>query len=178
MTIAEIIEKLSQERTFGSRFPARIIFVEDLTAYSDLVSSLKSACDVTINIATFGKGDVAPRFDKLKEHLTTYFGQQVLLLSVGEYLRMCIKRELDNERSQFPAFWEAMQPEASRTRYIMPVFCCKDYFDRIVGHVDERQESYIWTLDSMAGVKNIQSPFTLRNLLGLLVLMHTTWNPG
>lgn len=153
MTIAEIIEKLSQERTFGSRFPARIIFVEDLTAYSDLVSSLKSACDVTINIATFGKGDVAPRFDKLKEHLTTYFGQQVLLLSVGEYLRMCIKRELDNERSQFPAFWEAMQPEASRTRYIMPVFCCKDYFDRIVGHVDERQESYIWTLDSMAGVK-------------------------
>lgn len=154
MTIAEIIEKLSQERTFGSRFPARIIFVEDLTAYVNLVSSLKSACDVTINIAAFGKDDVAPRFDKLKEQLATHYGQQVLLLSVGEYLRMCIKRELDKERSQFPAFWETMQPETSKSRYIMPVFCCRDYFDRIIGHVDERQEPYIWTLDSMAGVKN------------------------
>ena len=154
MTIAEIIEKLSQERTFGSRFPARIIFAEDLAAYTKLVRDLIGSCDVTINIADFGKDDVAPRFEKLKEHLTTYSDQQVLLLSVGEYLRMCVRRELDKERSQFPAFWETIQSESSKTRYIMPFFCCRDYFERIIGHVDERQEHYIWTLDSTVGVKN------------------------
>ena len=36
MTIAEIKEKLSQESGFGSRYPARIIFVEDLDEYSAL----------------------------------------------------------------------------------------------------------------------------------------------
>ena len=40
MTIAEIKEKLSQERGFGSRYPARIIFVENLDDYSALEHQL------------------------------------------------------------------------------------------------------------------------------------------
>lgn len=147
MTIAEIIDKLRQERELGSRFPARIIFTEDLSSYCALVTQLKSACDVTINIADFGKKDVVPQFDKLREAIKQYEGKQLLLLSVGEYLRMCIKRELNIERAQFPGFWEIMQQESSRTRYIMPVFACRDSFDRIVGKVDERQESFVWNLD-------------------------------
>lgn len=148
MTIADIINKLRQERDFGSRFPARIIFTDDLGLYSSLVSQLKSACDVTINIADFGKNDVVPQFEKLRTALEQYEGKQILILSVGEYLRMCIKRELNKERAQFPAFWEHMQQEASRTRYIMPVFSCRDSFDRIIGKVDERQEDFVWKLDS------------------------------
>lgn len=147
MTIAKIIDKLRQERELGSRFPSRIIFTEDLSSYSTLVAQLKSACDVTINIADFGKKDVVPQFDKLREALKQFEGKQILLLSVGEYLRMCIKRELNKERAQFPSFWEIMQQEASKTRYIMPVFACRDSFDRIVGKVDERQEYYVWDLD-------------------------------
>ena len=119
MTITEIIDKLRQERELGSRFPARIIFCEDLS-YSALVKQLKSACDVTINLADFGKKDVVPRFEKIRDAITQYDDKQVLLLSVGEYLRICIKRELNKERAQFPSFWEAMQQEASRTRIIMP----------------------------------------------------------
>lgn len=42
-----------------------------------------------------------------------------------------------------------MQQEQSKTRYIMPVFACRDSFDRIIGRVDERQESFLWTLDSL-----------------------------
>ena len=145
MTITEIIDKLRQERELGSRFPARIIFCEDLSSYSALVKQLKSACDVTINLADFGKKDVVPRFEKIRDAITQYDDKQVLLLSVGEYLRICIKRELNKERAQFPSFWEAMQQEASRTRIIMPV--CRDSFDRIVGKVDERQEAFMWKLD-------------------------------
>lgn len=155
MTIAEIIGKLSQEKRFGSRFPARIIFVDDLSTYSTLVSKLKSVCDVTINIAEFCKAnDIAPQFDKLRDNISTYTDQHILLLSVGEYLRMCIKRELSSDRAQFRAFWEIMQPEASRIRYIMPVFCCRDLFDRVIGKVDERQEDFVWVADSDAGSKS------------------------
>lgn len=91
--------------------------------------------------------DVVPRFEKIRDAITQYDDKQVLLLSVGEYLRICIKRELNKERAQFPSFWEAMQQEASRTRIIMPVFACRDSFDRIVGKVDERQEAFMWKLD-------------------------------
>ena len=105
MTITEIIDKLRQERELGSRFPARIIFCEDLSSYSALVTQLKSACDVTINLADFGKKDVVPQFEKIRASLAQHERKQVLLLSVGEYLRLCIKRELNKERAQFPAFW-------------------------------------------------------------------------
>ena len=53
MTIAEIKEKLSLERGFGSRYPARIIFVENLDDYSALEHQLKGICDVTINVPIF-----------------------------------------------------------------------------------------------------------------------------
>lgn len=147
MTITEIIDKLRQERELGSRFPVRIIFCENLSSYSALVAQLKSACDVTINLADFGKKDVVPQFDKMRISLARHEGKQVLLLSVGEYLRMCIKREINRERAQFPSFWEVMQQEGSRTRIIIPVFACRDSFDRIVGKIDERQETFVWELD-------------------------------
>lgn len=155
MTIAEIKEKLSLERGFGSRYPARIIFVENLDDYSALEHQLKGICDVTINVADFCRApDTVPQFDQIKNKLKECEGQQVLLLSVGEYLRLCTKRELNPDRRQFRAFWETQQPEASKTRVIIPVFNCRDIFDRIIGAIDERQEDYVWTLDSAPSVEN------------------------
>lgn len=150
MTIAEVKEKLSQERGFGSRFPARIIFTESLNAYSLLESQLKGVCDITINVADFCRApDTIPQFDQIKAKMNEYEGKLVLLLSAGEYLRLCIKRELNVERRQFMSFWETQQSEASRTRIIMPMFSCHDIFDRVVGSVDERQQDYIWTLETV-----------------------------
>lgn len=155
MTIAEIKEKLSQERGFGSRFPARIIFTENLDAYSLLESQLKGICDITINVADFCRApDTVPQFDLIKIKLNEYEGKQVLLLSVGEYLRLCIKRELNVERRQFLSFWETQQSEASRTRIIMPMFSCRDIFDRVVGSGDERQRDYVWSLDAAPTVES------------------------
>ena len=150
MTIAEIKEKLSQERDFGSRFPARIIFTESLESYSLLESQLKGVCDITMNVADFCRApDTVPQFDQIKAKLSEYAGKQILLLSAGEYLRLCIKRELNPERRQFLSFWETQQSEASRTRIIMPMFSCHDIFDRVIGLVDERQKDYVWTLDTV-----------------------------
>ena len=155
MTIAEIKEKLSQERGFGSRFPARIIFTESLDAYSLLERQLKGICDITINVADFCRApDTVPQFDLIKIKLNEYEGKQVLLLSAGEYLRLCIKRELNAERRQFLSFWETQQSEASRTRVIMPMFSCRSIFDRVVGSVDERQQDYVWSLDAAPTVES------------------------
>lgn len=150
MTITEIKEKLSQERGFGSRFPARIIFTESLDAYSLLEGQLKGICDITINVADFCRApDTVPQFDQIIEKMNEWEGKQVLLLSAGEYLRLCIKRELNAERRQFLSFWETQQAEFSKTRIIMPMFSCRDVFDRVVGSVDERQQDYIWTFDAV-----------------------------
>lgn len=81
MTIAEIKEKLSQERSFGSRFPVRIIFVENLNEYSVLEHQLKGICDVTMNVADFCRApDTVPQFDKIRQKLSECEGQHVLLL--------------------------------------------------------------------------------------------------
>jgi hypothetical protein len=48
--------------------------------------------------------------------LNEYEGKQVLLLSAGEYLRLCIKRELNAERRLFLSFWESQQSEASKNQ--------------------------------------------------------------
>lgn len=155
MRITEIKDMLSQERGFGSRFPNRIIFTENLDAYSMLENQLKGICDVTINVADFCRApDTVPQFDQIKARLQEYEGKQILLLSVGEYLRICTKRELNPDRCQFLSFWENQQAEASKTRVIMPVFSCRDIFDRVVGAVDERQQDYVWTLDSIPSMES------------------------
>ena len=155
MTIAEIIERLSQERSFGSRFPVRIVFVENLDEYSALENQLRGTCDVTMNVAEFCRAkDTVPQFEQIKKRLMECEGKQILLLSVGEYLRLCIKRELDSNRCQFRSFWELQQPEASKTRMIIPVFNGRDLFDRIIGSIDERQQNYVWTIDSIPNLES------------------------
>ena len=157
MKADEIIEKLSQEKKSGARFPARIIFTENLSSYAQLVNKLKSACDLTVNISDFCKSDdVPPDFEKIWESLAEKRDKQILVLSAGEYLRICQKREQRPERAQFRFFWEKMQPESSKTRYIMPVFCCRDDFEQIIGKVNERQEDFIWKLDPGTAKENYQ----------------------
>lgn len=154
MVITEIEEKLSQERGFGSRFPVRIIFAESLESYSLLERQLKAICDITINVADFCSAlDTVPQFDRIKAILEEHEGKQILLLSVGEYLRLCINRELNAERRQFLSFWETQQAETSRTRIIMPMFSCRDIFDRVAGAIDERQQDYVWVLDSVPPIE-------------------------
>lgn len=149
MTISDLKDLLKREKNFGSRFPARIIFAENLAAYLELVNQLQGICDRTINIAEFcAAADTVPKFHHVSNWLKSCAGKQILLLSVGEYLRLCTKRELDGERCQFKAFWEIQQPKYSLTRVIMPMFSCRELFDRIIGAVDERQQNYIWTIDT------------------------------
>lgn len=157
MNIAEIVSKVSNERQTPGRFPTRLIFARNFSDYVLLVGELKSVCDVVVDIANFTKGDVLPRFKDFKNEVAKHNGKQLLLLSFGEYLRICIKRERDKTTANFPGIWEQQQSENSTTKYIIPIFGGREIFDSIMPILDERQERFIWEVDE----SSIESEYSL-----------------
>lgn len=148
MTIQEIIDKVVAERHTPGRFPARIVFVRDFSDYCLLVDELRKICDDTINLASFARGDILPNFNELKQDLGKCTDKLILLLSFGEYLRLCAKRETAKETSMFPGIWASIQSESATTKYIIPLFGGRDLFDQVVPFVDERQKDFLWDLTS------------------------------
>jgi len=151
MTIDQIIKQINTERSVGSRFPVRLIFVENLSQYEDLVTRLNKLCDITVNLSDEDictGADIYPHFNNLHNKLSQHGNKHILLLSVGEYLRLRIKRETVVNEARFPSLWQLQQDAASKTRVFVPMFACRDLFDRVVPQIDERQLDYIWTLET------------------------------
>lgn len=149
MTIEEIQKKIDEERHIKSRYPLRVIFCEDFTEYQNLITQLTTSCDKTICIGDFcAADDVHPRFRKIERLIEKDPGNQILLLSVGEYLRIAVKRECEvTENAQFEPFWSKQYSVDSNTRVYLPMFLCKELFNRIIGEVNERQKIFLWELD-------------------------------
>ena len=152
MTVQEVVEKVRSERKTPGRFPARIIFVRDFSDYSLLVDELEKECDVTINLACYVRGDRFPRFRDLQRDLEGHANKTVLVLSVGEYLRLCSKRERVWETSVFPGFWRTMQAEHLTTKYILPLFGGRELLETVMPVVDERQRDFLWEVRSETGI--------------------------
>ncbi|MFZ5645983.1 MAG: BREX-4 system phosphatase PglZ [Bacillota bacterium] len=147
MTISEVVSKVSNERQTPGRFPTRLIFAHNFPDYLSLVGELKAVCDAVIDLADYTKGDVLPRFKDFKGEIARHSGKQLLLLSFGEYLRICIKRERDKTTAAFPGMWEQQQSENSTTKYIIPIFGGREIFDSIMPIQDERQQRFIWEVN-------------------------------
>ncbi|OQB25824.1 MAG: hypothetical protein BWY11_00202 [Firmicutes bacterium ADurb.Bin182] len=147
MNIAEIVTKVSNERQTPGRFPTRLIFAHNFADYLSLVGELKTVCDEVIDLSAFTKGDVLPRFKDFKNELSKHSEKQLLLLSLGEYLRICIKRERDKTTANFPSLWEQQQSEKSTTKYIIPIFGSREIFDSIMPIQDERQQQFVWEVN-------------------------------
>ena len=147
MSIDDIIQKISDERYTAGRFPARLIFVRNFKDYLTLVDGLGRACDVLLDIADFTKDDTIPRFNTLKIEMDKHMGKQILLLSLGEYMRICLKRERNKLSAKFPEIWEALTFESSTTKYIIPIFGGREIFDLIIPIQNERQQHFIWEAD-------------------------------
>lgn len=149
MNLDEIIEKINIERALCSRFPIRVIFVENLEDYSTLIANLENACDSVINIADYcNSDDVYPNFKDLYSEINQQKEKSILLLSVGEYLRLRINREIQPGEARFSSLWQLQFEASSKTRVFLPLFACKDLFERIILHVDERQKDNIWEFSS------------------------------
>ncbi|GHV30512.1 hypothetical protein FACS1894167_11470 [Synergistales bacterium] len=151
MIIDDILLRLREEREFASRFPVRVIFTENFSQYMKLLSELPASCDATLNLGDYCKGDVIPDFVRLKADINNGSDRNVLLLSMSEYLRVCVKRETDPETKKFQSLWEWNLGSLSKTRVIVPLFAARELFDRCVPAVDERQRQNLWTLDAETG---------------------------
>ena len=146
MTVQEIVNKVIAERQTPGRFPARLIFARNFLDYGVLVDELSKICEVTLNLATFTEGDIFPNFNALKRELLKHANKRILLLSLGEYLRLCAKRECNRETSVFTGLWETMQSENETTKYIMPLLGGRELLNQVVPIVDERQNDFLWDL--------------------------------
>ncbi len=143
MNIKEIIAKLSDEKNIPGRFPARVIFVRNIREYMSLVDELKTVCDVVLDLANYTNGDLIPHVKHMKEEIEKHKDKQILLLSLGEYLRICLKFESDKKKSSFPSLWESQQPVDEKTKYIIPILGGKEIFEAVIPFLDERQQDYI-----------------------------------
>ncbi len=157
MNITEIVSNVASERQTPGRFPARLIFARNFSDYISIVGELKSICDVVIDLADFTKGDVLPRFKDFKNEVAKHKEQQILFLSFGEYLRICVKRERDKTTAHFPGIWEQQQSENSATKYIIPIFGGREIFDSIMPIQDERQQRFVWEVNE----SSIESEYSL-----------------
>lgn len=151
VTIADILEKEELERKIESRFPVRVIFCDSLAEYRKLVTRLRGACDYCWNISEFCSEkypDRYPKFRKLLQRIDENSDKHILLLSVGEYLRMATKFEIYGDTvAQFYDLWSRMESPYSKTRIFIPIFGAKEYFYRAVGTINERQQDFIWDMD-------------------------------
>lgn len=147
MTLQQIMQKLAAEKAMGSRFPVRVIFVDSIQQYNELLHSLSQVCDKTLQLASFCAGpDHIPNFRKMLREIDKYEGKQILLLSVSEYLRLGIKRELLADKAQIPPLWQSLQKASSKTRIIIPMLSCRELWDRVIPEMGERQQDHAWIL--------------------------------
>ncbi|GHV42557.1 hypothetical protein FACS189490_11790 [Clostridia bacterium] len=146
MTINDAVSRVTDTRQTPGRFPARVIFVRNFSDYIKLVNELRQVCDVTLDIAAYTKTDLVPNFSELGKEMATHSGKQILLLSIGEYLRLCIKYELSANGGGFKSIWEEIQPTGLTTKYIIPMFGCRELFDQLVPIINERQTDFVWEI--------------------------------
>jgi hypothetical protein len=152
VTLDEVKNKIKYEidNKIPSRFPLRLIFINNIEEYIDIKRYLRDNCDTCISLgddAICETEDIYPHFGKLRTEIKKYPDKFILLLAMGEYLRFSLKRELAKEKSSFPSFFREMQDVDSKTRVFVLLFAATNLFDRIVPIVDERQKDHIWIVD-------------------------------
>lgn len=149
MTPEQVIDRVRQDKGIKSRFPLRIIFVDQFDQYKMITNKLAAICDGTINIADFcGGTDTYPDFAKIQNLLIEQPSRQIQLLGMGEYLRFAFSREKNAQRRQLISLWNKQQNAQDTARIILPMYACYDLWERVVPAVDERQAEHIWRVDA------------------------------
>lgn len=153
MTIDEILEKIKIEKTFGSRFPLRIIFCNTLDSYFkiiDAIQEMDSDCFSLVDHYSDENLDTLPKIRKSVDDFLSSSKDIVLLTGCGEYLRFTGRIEKNGEGTFTTKIWELTQSENSKKRLYVPVFAAKDIVLGAIGDKinDLRRKSdCLWDLD-------------------------------
>jgi hypothetical protein len=152
MTLDEVKNSIKNEidNRIPSRFPLRLIFLNNMEEYTNIKRFLMDNCEAAISLGDEDiceTEDIYPSFTKLKSKIGKYRDKPLLLLSMGEYFRFALKKELTKDKSSFPSFFRDMQDVNSKTRVFILLFAANNLFDQIVPIINERQEEHIWVID-------------------------------
>jgi hypothetical protein len=124
--------------------------------YATIKRFLADNCEAVISLGDDDiceTEDIYPNFTKLKTKIGMYRDKPILLLSMGEYFRFSLKRELTKDKSSFPSFFKNMQDVDSKTRVFILLFAANNLFDQIMPTIDKRQENHIWIIDDKANTE-------------------------
>jgi hypothetical protein len=147
MTIEQIIELINKEKDQSSRFPVRVILVETLSQYKQLIERLKKVCNVYRLSDECEAEDIFPNLDGLKKKILSSTGSSHLIMSMAEYLRLGYHRELPGTAPQFAGLFNWKQDSTSHRKVIIPLYACEQIFEQIIGKLDERRNGHIWMVD-------------------------------
>lgn len=142
MNYQEIIDALKADLGIELRFTTRIVFVNNLSGYFRLVSDLKDISDEVIRLSddSYCSGnDSVPDLKKVLDYFSKNKEKNILVTSIGEYLRFAKKYE-----STVKCIRSIMSyPMHSKNRIWIPVYAAKDIFQDVVGDLsDERYELF------------------------------------
>lgn len=141
-TYQNIIDTLKGDLGLEVRFTTRVIFINNLDCYKKMVADLSGMADEIINIsdnAYCGGEDSVPNFKKVLAHISESREKNIVITSVGEYLRFAQKYE-----SSVRCIHSIMTyPAHSAKRVWIPIYDAKDLFQDVVGDLpSERFELY------------------------------------
>jgi hypothetical protein len=149
MTIEQIIALINKEKEQSSRFPVRVILVETLSQYKQLVEGLKKVCDNVFRISEYCDAeDIFPSIDRIKNKILTSPFSCHLIMSMAEYLRLGYQRELPGTSPQFAGLFNWQQDSTSYRKVLIPLYACEQIFEQVIGKLDERHKEHVWRVHS------------------------------
>ena len=151
MILNEIIRKIEDDAKVPSRWPTRLIFTESLSVYNDLVNRLghMTESSAMLNLADFCAGpDKLPVKSRLDAKVNALGEKRIVILSFSEYLRVALAKEYTPQRLFIP-YWEKQQSESSKCRIIIPLFSCKELFEKIIPIINLRQTDFIYHIEGL-----------------------------
>lgn len=141
--IEQFFAALEEDQRHPSRFPVRVIFVNSLCRYSELVNELKKRA-FSVPLWKYCKSDdTLPDINEFKEYIRNTKEESLVVSSMGEYLRLASKVE---ERIPKFASLIYLQQSVSKKRLWMPLYCSEHIFDKLAGEVDLRFKEHIFHL--------------------------------
>lgn len=138
----KIIDTLKGDLGLEVRFTTRVIFINNLDSYKKMVADLSGMADEIVNISDSvfcGGEDSVPNLKKVLAHIADSKDKNIVITSVGEYLRFAQKYE-----SSVRCIHSIMTyPAHSAKRVWIPIYDAKDLFQDVVGDLpSERFELY------------------------------------
>ena len=152
MNIQDCLANLENEKKaeISSRFPCRVILINNRSTYIRVVQALEELCDRVVSADDLfaEKQDIMPQYDRVCDLLEN--DKWLLLLGVSEYLRLFNKSEIFS--NNFGKLWHKMVDATNRGRIIIPLWNCESlWYDSALKFCsDTRQDNFIFTIEEDA----------------------------